>query len=300
LVHFARRRAWEDVLAVARQVSARRYDAFCNHLVNRALYHTGRFADEMFSFPQKRAGLMLFTADVPHNPLKAWMLPDTAMDLGHINLAEQWAYETFEGQGDCPWVLEKLALIYKAKGQHEAARIFLRRMQKDPVHGRRATELLAYVEKGSAEPHHWATRAQTLAEQACEKDWVYQVCSEHSLLENMLEDDPTNRMAFEYLMAYFLLTKQTHRLAEFLPRLGELGYARIPRHFQEALAVHSATTRERVPVRRETIERFNAFSRQLAPLRDRKEAAMRQLAPQFGDSYFYYHVFGISGVQSIR
>jgi hypothetical protein len=115
----------------------------------------------------------------------------------------------------------------------------------------------------------------------------------------MLQDNPSNKMVFEYLMAYYLLTRQTSKIAEHLPRLGELGYARIPRHYEEALAVHSAATREPVPVRPETIKRFKAFSQQYAPLKDRKDVAVRRLAPQFGDSYFYYHVFRISGVQSV-
>lgn len=62
------------------------------------------------------------------------------------------------------------------------------------------------------------------------------------MLQGLLERNPRNRMAFEYLMAHYLLTRQPAKLAANLSRFDELGYPRVPRHCQEAVLIHLQTS----------------------------------------------------------
>jgi hypothetical protein len=89
MVHHTRLQEWDHVLQVARRLPDRDYGLFCNHLANRALYHTGRLGDEMFSFPQQPQALLLLAGDAPDSPPKYWMLAETAFELGNVSLCEQ-------------------------------------------------------------------------------------------------------------------------------------------------------------------------------------------------------------------
>ncbi len=290
---------WDRLLRAAAQLPLADYDFYCNHQVNRALYHTGRLADRMFSFPQSRAALLLFTEAVPHSAPKFQMLSDTLLDMGNLNLAEQWAHETFEIQGNCPFALEKLALIYLAKDQPEAARVFLNRMSMNLIYHDRADGLLERIDRepetaGDPRIRQWRSLGWT-------EDHAFSVYSEEFMLTNMLKGKK-NRMAFEYLMALYLLTRRPEKVVENLHLLDDFGYQRIPRHYEEAIMVYSGMTREKVPLhgRRispETIRRYDAFVQRYGPLRQNRNAAFAALASDFSDSYFFYHIFRVSGVR---
>jgi len=318
MVHFALERQWDEVLRAARQLPGTGHDCFSRHLVNRALYHAGRLGDEMFAFSQDPAGLLLLSGDVPHGPPKFWMVSEIAWELGDFNLAEQWAFERLEAVGECPGALELLARVCVAKDQaeqrsagdqrssspgREAARMLLRRMTKNVVYGRRANSLLDALDGPPLAGNFWqldASRAPPRRE-----DRVYQSYSEEFMLENLLRANPLDRMAFEYLMAFSLLHRRTDKLVQNLARLDDLGYRHLPRHYEEAILIHANATLEDIPlhgrkISPETIERFHRFVDRFRQWRNDPHRAAAALAEEFGDTYFYYHAFGVSGVGRAR
>jgi tetratricopeptide (TPR) repeat protein len=112
----------------------------------------------------------------------------------------------------------------------------------------------------------------------------------------LLESDPHNRMAFDYLMAWCLLDRQ---MLPMLPRyvggLNAAGYRSIPVHLQETLlAVETITGHSAVPpgfnCDPATAARFNSFMGQIEQYPD-KLAAQRALRPAFSDTYMYYSAF---------
>ncbi|HUT88191.1 MAG TPA: DUF6057 family protein, partial [Thermoguttaceae bacterium] len=74
--------------------------------------------------------------------------------------------------------------------------------------------------------------------------------------------------------------------------------ARLPRHCEEALVIYLATTRSQGPdlggrrISPETWRRFDEFVRTERRFREDVSAAFAALYPDFGDSYFFYYVFG--------
>ncbi len=317
MVHFARMREWEEVLQAARQLRSSGHDYFSQHLVNRALFHTRQLGDGMFAFSQDPSSLLLLSGDVPHAPPKFWMLSEIAWELGDLNLAEQWAFERLEAVGECPDALELLALISLRKGQtltpsvleqdllassRQTARMFLRRMRKNLLHRRHAEALLEAIERMPLKGSMWPGNG--LPGLRCE-DRTFQTCSEELMLENLLAANPGNQMAFEYLMAYYLLSRRPDRLVQHLPRVKDFGYREIPRHYEEAILIHGAgtATEPTIPglsIRPETAQRFQRFAARFQASRNQPWLAAADLAEEFGDSYFYYHVFGVSGVGRAR
>ena len=314
MVQFTHQRQWDQVLRAARQAPASSHDCFYRHLVNRALYHTGRLGDDLFSFSQDQAGLLLLTSSVPHGAPKFWMLAETAWELGDVNVAEQWTFERLEAVGECPSALEMLAMICLAKDRphrvdgsagREAARVVLNRMTKNVIQGRRAKTLLGLLDEVSPAGDAWLEDIDRVRALRCTADRVHQTDSEEAMLQGLLQANPRNQMAFEYLMACYLITQRTDKLVANLHRLDDFGCREIPRHYEEAILIHSNQTARPVElhgrtIRPETRQRFQAFIDRVRPLQNQPRRALGALAGDFGDSYFYYYAFGVSGTGGRR
>jgi hypothetical protein len=314
MVHFTHQRQWDQVLRAARQVPAASHDCFSRHLVNRALYHTGQLGHDLFSFSQDQAGLLLLTSSVPHGAPKFWMLAETAWELGDVNVAEQWTFERLEAVGESSSALEMLAMVCLAKDRpdhvngsagREAARVVLNRMTKNVIQGRRAKTLLGLLDEVSPAGDAWLEDIDRVRALRCTADRVYQTDSEEAMLQGLLQANPRNQMAFEYLMACYLITQRTDKLVANFHRLDDFGCREIPRHYEEAILIHSNQTARPVElhgrtIRPETIQRFQAFIDRVRPLQNQPRRALGALAGDFGDSYFYYYAFGVSGTGGRR
>ena len=108
-------------------------------------------------------------------------------------------------------------------------------------------------------------------------------------------------MAFEYLMAHYLLTRQLDKFVENLPRLDDFGYDSIPSHYQEAILFYNGITQKKIdPGDREISTEISRQYEEFNNLGKNCNGNMKLLwqvsAPRFGRTYFFYYVFGLSGV----
>ena len=132
-------------------------------------------------------------------------------------------------------------------------------------------------------------------------DLPFGIYNEGDWLEELLRRNKHNKMAFEYLMAHYLLTKQLDKFIESLPRLDDFGYKSIPRHYQEAIVLYIGTTRKNIDLGgrkmdAETVRRYNEINKIGEQFSHNADIAWRALAPRFGRTYYFYFIFGMSGV----
>ena len=121
------------------------------------------------------------------------------------------------------------------------------------------------------------------------------------IMLDLLRDHPDNRLAFEYLTGYYLLTRQRAKLVENLYRLRDLGYDRLPRHYAEALLIESSLTRKPIamlgwtigPAAREPLQQIATAMRGQGS----QQAAFQAMAPRFGDTYAFYSIFNVTGAK---
>ena len=122
------------------------------------------------------------------------------------------------------------------------------------------------------------------------------------VLAALLKHNPHNRMAFEYLMACYLLTGQVDKVTAEADRLRDLGYRTIPTLYEEAILIHYGSQGKAVDLARfdispETLQRYEAFVRAAgAAQSSRDAAAFHDLIRNFGTSYFFYYSFGRVGL----
>jgi hypothetical protein len=144
-------------------------------------------------------------------------------------------------------------------------------------------------------------RIQSLRKIMIEDEFAFAGYDEEFWLKELLRKNKNNKMAFEYLMAHYLLNRQLDKFVENLPRLDDLGYKNIPRHYQEAILVYKSMTQKDIDlggreINTETVTQFNQISEIVNDPRNSNLETLKRklapLAPKFGNTYFFYFIFG--------
>jgi hypothetical protein len=299
-IYLTERQMWPQLLEHVKNLPPD-YHLINAQCANLALYHTGRLAENMFSYPQKPGSLFSMANII--NGIYGRVGSSVLIDLGHINYAEKRVYESLEDIGENPFLLQRLVLINLVKGQMQTARVFLNVLAKDLIHSKQAKELLNRLD---VDPQLITdTKIQYLRSIMLTEGLIFSLQQEReareTLLLNLLKRNRHNKMAFEYLMAEYLTTNQLEKFVQNLWRLDDFDYQKVPRHYEEAILIYSKLTRKEVDlhgrkISTETAERGRKFFGTLNYFTLDKKAAYNALAKDFGNSYFFYNVFGVSGV----
>jgi len=266
---------------------------FVVHTVNRALYHTGRLGYDMFSYPQHPDTLFI-TAKIFVQAF--WRRSHIYIDLGVMNLAEDSLVESLEGLGERPMILKRLALINMVKGNMGTARTYLGALSKTLFDAEWADD---YLDRLESDPNLSTDgEIQRLRSIMMEKDYGFTKYAPEKTLLALLEKNRQNRMAFEYLMAWYMLTRQLDKFVQNLDRLDDFNYPEVPRHYQEAIIIYEAISGKKVNLKGRqissgTYQRARTFGNIITRLgSNNRMQAMRATAGDFGDTYFFYYNFG--------
>lgn len=293
--YYAYNRMWPQVLQAARRYS----DSFSIvHEVNRALYHTGRLNVDMFAYPQHSGTLFL---TIEGSEFEYWKKFDFYTDIGLMNMAQNDLTECLEVFGSRPMILKRLALVNMVKGDIGSARIFLGALGKTLFDDGWAEN---YMERLQADPN-LATDGEIrhLRSLMLRNDYGFSSFGIEDILSHLLEQNRQNRMAFEYLMAWYMLNGKLDKFVQNLSRLDDFGYTRIPPLYEEAILIQLYRTRKPInlygrQLTSESKQRFEAFSQTFERKYGRsKEAAYREMAGNYGDSYLFYYIYKFSGVK---
>lgn len=290
----AARSHWDAVVAAARRLPALPPRARIE--VARALFHQGVLLRDLFEFPQ----------------LPGWdLLPDlkagldtggaqarTLLELGQVNLAEHVAHEFFEINGSRPGTLRLLADINLLKDRPEAARIFLNRLALTPCERHQARVALDSL---SGDPRH-AGRPDLAAIRPLlpRTDEPDSALPTEALLRQLLASNPTNRMAFEYLLAQHLLAGRLEAVAADVAGLDAFGKsAELPPLCEEALLLYRGQTGQPLDLHGRTIrpatqDRYRRFGEIAQRHSNDRTRAFAALAPEFGGTYWFFRTFGVS------
>jgi hypothetical protein len=286
---------WRQVLEVSMQYPG---DVLINHAADRALYYTGGLSQYMFSYGQQPDGLML--PKEASNLLGMWRLFDTHIDLGYMNLADTAISRCLEMYGEQPLFLRRLALINMAKGDIGSAKVYLGALNKTLFD---ADWAKGWLEKIEHDPNLSADDAiQQMRSRMPAINRQLSTLNDTFFLD-LLDKDKHNRMAFEYLMSFYLLTINLDKFVGNLGRLDDFNYVGIPRVYEEAILLYSYNTKKNVEIPGREIsvesrERFNNFLKVLfGKYGNDKKAAFNELARDYGDSYFFYSAYGLSGMR---
>lgn len=301
LHYYAQQRDWDQVVALARRMQGRhpftRTGVFD---VNRALAHLGRLGDEFCAYPQDETKTLFLNFADMTGRLGYAKAMELYLDLGCLNAAEKNAYELLENEGASPVILESLVRIHLAKGQRESALVAFRALRKHVG----SREYVRQWQEIMADPNLAATCPRLAAWRAMKptRDYAVMGIAFEPMLRSLLQDKPNHRLACEYLMAYYLLKHQRTQLVNCLPLLRSLGYQELPKHYAEALLVHSLETRTPVetygwPIAPELRQQFREIRGIVTQAKGDYQSVFGPLASKYGDTYTFYSMFNVCGAK---
>jgi len=283
---------WMDILVLTKHCSNE--TPLILSQSNLALHQTGKLLDSMFAYPQSKGTLGLLMN-------LTWCLawPEEASNvnwkLGLINESLHYAHEALEHKGPTPDLLKRLGEVYMLKGDHKAANHFFLNLRKVPFQEKIAGNLIRYNENPTEIVQDSAYRNV----QSCIpiEDLAMQEKISSAKLDLLLKRNPKNKMAFEYMTAYHLLSANIKGIWDHLPDFKALNYAKIPRHVQEALIIIPTMTPNFDPnilkgwIDPITFNHFAAYRQILAKYKGDKNGARYELQNQFSGTYWYYLMF---------
>ncbi len=291
--YYACRRMWPEVLEAAKRYP--RVGLIC-HTVNRALYHQGRLADDMFEYPQHKDALIL---SEEAGSAAYWKGFDIYFDLGQMNLSEYCLVVSMEMYGELPIILKRLAFVNILKRNNDAARVYLKKLEKTLFDAEWARTWLEKIEKDpdmSQEIDVLRLRGKMgLIDKSYSSITV-------QILPELSKWNKRNRMAYQYMMAYYLMNSQFNDFLANLYRMREYRYTRVPLSYEEAILICAEIllkTKELdgIDVSDESRRRFGRFVRILiGKYKGNKDAAFEELSRDFGDTYLFYSVYERSGI----
>jgi hypothetical protein len=288
----ARRGEWEKLLERAKKSPVFNGAVVCNQ--NLALFHLGRMAGEMFTFPQPMGEKGLMSYEGPAPLAFAW-LADLYFSLGLFNKAEHFGYESLTLGEESPWILRRLMLVHALKGEYPAALRCGLRLRRNPFFASWA--LCSRGELDSAVAADPALAGLRLIA----PDSGYVNPRYHRLdydLEKILSGGKRAPMALEYLMSWYMLSRSVPDLVSLLGRLPSLGYTKLPRHYEEAVLLCRMLKYDPVPdilgiaIDPSVYRYFMKFNGiYIQKFRGNAAAARRSLQESFGGTYWFYYLY---------
>jgi len=202
--------------------------------LNLALAKTGKMGDCMFRYYQNGTEGLLptFQRDFT-SPLVAG---EVYYHLGFLNTSMRYAFEAMEAIPDykkSSRAIKRIAEVNLLNGENQVAIKYLNILQNTLFYKTWATNALKCVgnEKLIDQNSEWAK----LRKYRVQDDFLFSEMEKDQMLGLLFTHCMSNKMAYEYLMAYLLLTKDVEHFIQYFPLGRNLGYEIIPAHYQEAL-----------------------------------------------------------------
>jgi hypothetical protein len=150
-----------------------------------------------------------------------------------------------------------------------------------------ATETLAYLGDEDRINNHpeWGR----IRKFRPKEDFLFDGNQLDMILGMLIQQEPTNRMAYEYLMGYCLLNKDLPHFMQYVDLGKEIGYKSMPISYQEAALYvwglqSTDLSQTPFPVNNEVKKRMQTY----AGIYTTREDAQMYLEKEFADTYWYY------------
>lgn len=279
-------RDWGQVIKTAK--SHNNYDPFINFEYNKALANTGKLAENLLDYPQLAGSGGLFldgnvTSDVP------FICSDQFYDLGFIYESQHWTFEAQTIFPNSPRIMKRLVQIHLINGQYQIAEKFLNRLDENMLYHDWVTEHRKFIQDTSlvAKDPEFAWKRK------CEPIGAFTTSNFSEKLEKLLEANPANKMAFEYLLSAYLLEGDLGKFETSLRKNKTYSKSPLPRSWDEAIVLYSYLARkvpgpDDIAFTKAKQSQFVSFVKAMEPYGNDWKSARQSLKKEFGTTYWYY------------
>ena len=230
--YLVREGRWNDVVAFAERKPPQNYLSLA--MLNLSLAKTGELGNRMFNYSQHGInGLFLpfareFVAPIMGNEI--------FYNLGLTNASQEYAFESMEttpAMTKSARVIKRLAETNLINGQYAVSGKYLKLLEKTIFYRKWAKNAETYLfneEKINADPD-WGEKRKFMIR----NDYFFHVKNMEAVLNRMIKEHPDNKVAFEYLMAFYLINKDLRNFMNLIPVMEKMNYREVPVSYQEAI-----------------------------------------------------------------
>lgn len=258
-------------------------------MLNLSLAKTDQLGDKMFNYGQHGVdGLFLRFTNEYITPM---MGNEILYQLGLINASQEYIFESMEimpKMGKTVRAIKRLAETNLINGQYRVSEKYLKILEKTMFysHWAKDTERYLYNEEMINRHPDWGEKRKLLVKQ----DFFFHIDDIESILHHILRDNPQNKLAFEYLMAYCLLDKELGKFIQFFPMIKNFNYDKIPTSYQEAILLYTTLTNNDplVDSRLKISETVKSNMKAYADIYINNPNAKEILKKHYSGTYWYY------------
>ena len=184
---------------------------------NLALAMNGMLLEHMADFNQN--GIAGLLPDVKTDATSPLSTAEAFYQLGMINVAQRTVFEAqeaildFQKSGRC---YKRLAQTNLINGNYAVARKYLTALQKTFFYREWANETLLLLGNEEAIAKH--PEYGHLRQWAYKNDFYFSDHTTPEMLEDLYSHNADNRMAYQYLLAYYMLTGDRERFNQFMSK----------------------------------------------------------------------------------
>lgn len=256
--------------------------------LNLALGMTGRLLSDMFHFRQDTSALF-----VPYvrRGMTPFIAGDVLYHLGLVNFAQMFAMETIESTVDARLpsrAVRRVAETYLLNGQTEIASKFYKLLNHTLFYRREAEGFQGLADdtlKISSD-----RRLARLRSLIPGRDFFYDQNRPDYALTSLALSNPSNRMAFEYLMAECMLRKDLDGFLRNIGLMDRFGYDHVPVPYQEAVAYILTRIENPQEGLRSLVTDASVIDRlkEYASAYNTAGTDTLKMEREFGDTYWFY------------
>ncbi len=288
--YYAEQRQWKKVLETTKYIEE--YDFRVNFHGARALSHLRLLPDQLFEYPQLLGTYGLFI-DANMARSASIITSDLYFDLGYMGESQHWAFEAQTLLPDSPRILKRLVMINLINRNYLLAEKFLRILDGNMLCCDWVRQHKQFVTDTSL------TNSDSLIVEKRRFNPVKPVINtgDEGCLKLLVETSKENRMAYDYLLSFYLLDTNLRGFIEYLKYYPLYGVKTLPRSWEEALIIFVAQTKT-VPhnfspqiVDEKIVRRFAEFSAVIRQNNNNLPVAKNALYSKYGNTYWFYNLY---------
>lgn len=283
---------WEAVL---QDPAARYNNLLLTNMVNLALAQKGTLLEDMFAYPQNGpSSLLVADEETLQDASLLQIISQIHYHFGNVACAQNLGFDAFVGQryGN-PTMLRLLVKTNLVNGAYGVAEKYVARLEKTWRYADWAKDMRQFLWSDAAvesDPELGAKRRDL----PLENSFLFT----HGLykeMQDILEANPSDRVARDYQLALLLLFKNISGIRSFVDtHFGTQVLPELPSLVQQAFIVASEDDLDGCRshgVSQEVIDRFLKFRERYAAAARAGENPANLLRREFGSTYWYYYLF---------
>jgi hypothetical protein len=284
---------WEEVIRLQEKIQS--HNVVAQYYYNLALSGTDQLCDRMFFGRQDFGpGSLMVQWDSRANINQIFRGAYFFYNIGLINEAHRWAFESMVMQGYRPENIKMLIKTELINGHYKVAAKYISVLKRTLRYRNIANKYEVMLDHPELVKNDLEMGRKVSLRSG--EDFLIRLKDQQANVMLLLQSNPGNTRAFEYMIAWFMLEGNIGKVAEEFKKIPVLGYKRIPRHIEEA-AMYFVANSGKVPdmgnleISQATVSRFASFENSVSNRSNMVPGDADKLRKSFGNTLWYYLEF---------